>query len=128
MFNNSGITKQSFGAPVQILLNPDMQFSVGVVVSSAKAVEVNGKKIVKAGTPLVGSLDVRNTAFTVVDTTNAADVKGVLLHDVDVTNGNGNGTLLIFGFVNPDKIDATTRALITDDVKAAIPEVHFIKA
>lgn len=125
MLNRSGITKQTFGAPTQILLNPDLQFSVGVVVSNAKAVDENGKKIVKAGTPLVGSLDARNTAFTVA--TSAANVQGILLHDVDVTKGNGNGTLLIFGFVNADKIDTATKALLTSEVKAAIPQVKFIK-
>lgn len=125
MLNRSGIKKQSFGAPVQILLNPDLQFSVGVVVSNATAVEEGGRKVVKAGTPLVGSLDARNTAFTVA--ADATNVQGILLHDVDVTEGNGNGTLLIFGFVNPDKIDATTKALLTDEVKKAIPQVRFIK-
>ena len=125
MLNRSGIKRQSFGAPVQILLNPDLQFSVGVVVSNATAVTKGGKKVVKAGTPLVGSLDARNTAFTVA--TNATNVQGILLHDVDVTEGNGNGTLLIFGFVNSDKIDAATKAMLTTEVKAAIPQVKFIK-
>lgn len=125
MLNRSGIKKQSFGAPVQILLNPDLQFSVGVVVSNATAVTESGRKVVKAGTPLAGNLDARNTAFTVA--TDATNVQGILLHDVDVTEGNGNGTLLIFGFVNPDKIDATTKAMLTTEVKAAIPQVKFIK-
>lgn len=125
MLNRDGIKRQSFGAPVQILLNPDLQFSVGVVVSNATAVTENGRKIVKAGTPLAGSLEARNTAFTVA--ADATNVQGILLHDVDVTEGNGNGTLLIFGFVNPDRIDATTKALLTTEVKAAIPQVKFIK-
>lgn len=125
MLNRNGVKKQTYGAPVQILLNPDFQFSVGVVVSNATAVEEGGRKVVKAGTPLAGNLDARNTAFTVA--TEAANVQGILLHDVDVTDGNGNGTLLIFGFVNPDKIDATTRAMLTTEIKAAIPQVKFIK-
>ena len=37
--NNSGIKTQKLGAPKQILLNPDLQFSVGIVVSNAKFVE-----------------------------------------------------------------------------------------
>lgn len=125
MLNRSGVTKQSFGALKQILLNPDLQFSLGVVVSSAKAVTVDGKKIVKAGTPLVGSLDARTTAFTVAGTEDATRTVGVLLHDVDVTNGNANGTLLIFGFVNTNMLDADVKALLTASVKAAI-DVKFI--
>lgn len=124
--NNSGIKTQKLGAPKQILLNPDLQFSVGIVVSNAKFVEEGGKKLVKAGTPMVGNLDARTTAFTVVGSSDANKVQGVLLHDVDVTNGNANGTLLISGFVNTNRIDTTTKAMISETVKAAIPTVKFI--
>ena len=124
--NNSGIKTQKLGAPKQILLNPDLQFSVGIVVSNAKFVEEGGKKLVKAGTPMVGNLDTRTTAFTVVGSSDANKVQGVLLHDVDVTNGNANGTLLISGFVNTNRIDSTTKAMISETVKAAIPTVKFI--
>lgn len=124
--NNSGIKTQKLGAPKQILLNPDLQFSVGIVVSNAKFVEEGGKKLVKAGTPMVGNLDARTTAFTVVGDSDANKVQGVLLHDVDVTDGNANGALLISGFVNTNRIDATTKAMISETVKAAIPTVKFI--
>ncbi len=124
--NKSGIKKETFGAPKQILLNPDLQFSVGIVVSNAKFVEEGGKKLVKAGTPMVGNLDARTTAFTVVGSSDANKVQGILLHDVDVTDGNANGTLLIMGFVNTNRIDATTKALIVEGVKTTIPMVKFI--
>lgn len=126
MLNRSGITKQTFGAPTTILLNPDLQFSLGVVVSNAKFVEEGGKKLVKAGTPMVGNLDARTTAFTVVGSDDTAKVQGVLLHDVDVTNGNANGTLLINGFVNTNRLTSATKAMVTEDVKKAIPTVKFI--
>lgn len=54
----------------------------------------------------------------VVEPIPAADAVGVLLHDVDVTFGNANGTLLIHGFVNLDRVDEATQLLITDDVVA----------
>lgn len=38
---------------------------------------------------------------------------GVLLHDVDVTDGDDNGTLLIFGFVNINRLDADVQTAIT---------------
>lgn len=117
MFNKSGITKTSGAAPVQILANVQLQHSMGVVVAQSAGVDVNGKKIVKAGTPLTGSLDARATAFGKASGANAV---GVLLHDVDVTSGNANGTLLIFGFVNTNRLDSATQALITADVKSAL--------
>jgi len=124
MFNHSGITKTSGAAPVQILANVDLQYSVGVVVAQGATVEENGRKIIKAGTPLTGSLETRTTAFTAAGETDAV---GVLLHDVDVTKGNANGTLLVFGFVNINRIDTATKALITDKVKAALKgNVTFI--
>ena len=52
----------------------------------------DGKKIIKAGTPLTGDILKRNTAFTVGTSANAV---ALLLHDLDVTDGNTNGTILI---------------------------------
>ena len=37
---------------------------------------------------------------------------GVLLHDVDVTDYNDNGTLLVFGFVNSNRLDTDTAAAL----------------
>lgn len=118
MFNKSGFTKAAGAAPVQILANVELQHSMGVVVAQgATAADATGRKIVKAGTPLAGNLDTRTTAFTQAT---GADAVGVLLHDVDVTAGNANGTLLMFGFVNTNRIDSTTKALITQEVKTAL--------
>lgn len=111
----------------QILFCTDPQVSVGVIVNNTASVTENGRKIVKAGTPLSGDLTARNTAFVkAVDTTNPAT--GILLHDVDVTDGNNNGTLLIFGFVNLERLDTTTAALITDTRKTELSgKVTFLK-
>lgn len=118
MFNKSGFTRTAGAAPVQILANVELQHSMGVVVAQGSTVaNANGRKIVKAGTPMAGNLDARTTAFTQATGANAV---GVLLHDVDVTEGNANGTLLIFGFVNTNRLDSATQALITTEVKSAL--------
>lgn len=111
----------------QILFCTDPQVSVGIVVDDAAFVTENDRKIVKAGTPLSGDLTARNTAFVkAVDTTKPAT--GILLHDVDVTDGNNNGTLLIFGFVNLERLDTTTAALITATRKTELAgKVTFLK-
>lgn len=113
----------------QILFCTDPQVSVGVVVDSTAGTEdeTTGRTIVKAGTPLNGDLTARNTAFVkAADTTNPA--VGVLLHDVDVTDGDANGALLIFGFVNLERIDTTTAALITATRKTELAgKVTFLK-
>lgn len=114
----------------QILFNTDPQVSVGILVSNTGITAgADGKKIVKAGTPLTGSLEARGTAFAKASTTEGvSNAVGVLLHDVDVTAGAENGTLLIFGFVDLNKVDTTTAALITAGVKTALKGgVTFLK-
>lgn len=118
MLNQTGIKKTTYGEPVQILFNVQNQVSVGIRVDDAYSVTRDGRKIVPAGTPLSGDLTARNTAFVQAkDATSAGNdgkaATGVLLHDVDVTDGDANGTLLIWGFVDLTKVDSTTAALIT---------------
>lgn len=128
MLNRSGIIKETAVAPSQILFNVQNQMSVGVIVDEAVGTAgEDGRKIVKAGTPLNGDLTARGTAFVAAkDTSNPA--VGVLLHDVDVTDGGANGTLLIWGFVNLNRMDSTTAGLITATRKTELAgRVWFLK-
>ena len=119
MLNRSGITKTTATAPTQILADVDNQFAVGCVVPSTMQSTANdgSRKIVKAGTPLKIDLSNLQTAAAAPTTDpatasgeTASDMNAVLLHDVDVTAGNANGTALVFGFVNLNRIDTTTAA------------------
>ena len=131
MLNKTGVLKESFVNVEQILFNVVYQVSVSVLVdqSVVTSADAYGNKIAKAGTPLTGDLDARTTAFTAAQTsgspTATSNAVGILLHDVDLTQGDENGTLLIFGFVNTSRIDSTTAAKITDEVKAALPMICF---
>lgn len=137
MFNHTGIAKVSGAAPVQILFNVQNQMSVSVKLAKgfAGAVTENGRKIVKAGYPLSGDLTARGTAFVAAkdETTpgtsgDGAAAVGVLLHDVDVTDADGNATLLIWGFVNLNRVDSITAALITDKRKTELAgKIWFLK-
>lgn len=129
MLNQTGVRKETYGNTNQILFAVEHQVSMGVVVSKALGVAEGTKKVVKAGTPLTGNLDARTTAFTAAtagSSTEASNAVGVLLHDVDVTTGDANGTLLLFGFVNTNRVDTTTKAKLTDTVKAAMPMIKFV--
>ena len=136
MLNQSGIKKTTGAAPVQILFNVQNQMSVGIKLAQnfAGAVTENGRKIVKAGTPLSGDLAARGTAFVAAadeSVANAGDAKpavGILLHDVDVTDAAANATLLIWGFVNLDRVDSTTAAKITAARKTELAgKIWFLK-
>lgn len=117
-------------ATKQILFATQPSMSVGIVVGNAGvSADSNGKKILKAGTPLKGSLEARGTAWTLsADSSGSNPAVGVLLHDVDVTAGNENGTALIFGFVDLNKVDSSVTALITTAAKTALAgKVTFLK-
>lgn len=127
MHNNTGVKKETYGNVQQILFAVEHQVSVGIVVDETCGVEqTNGRKIAKAGTPVTGDLDKRTVAFTPATTGVSTDVIGVLLHDVDVTTGDNNGTLLLFGFVNTNRLDETTKGKITADIKKALPKITFM--
>jgi len=130
MLNRSGITSASYGAPRQILANVELQASVGCIVDDAIVAQADarGKKIAKAGTPIVvdfSNLQTPATAGTATGNTPTANA--VLLHDVDVTNGDANGTALYFGVVNINRLDTSVQALVTAGVNK-IGAVTFIKA
>lgn len=113
MLNRSGVTKTSYAAPKQILANVELQASVGCIVPQSIGVAVGGKKIAKAGTPITISLTNLQTAVSAANGT----ANAVLLHDVDVTAGNANGTALYFGVVNINRVDsdvATKLSSLTD--------------
>ena len=92
-----------------------------VVANTGVEADGNGKKIIKAGTPVSGDLTERNTPFT-VDKTGANPV-GVILHDVDVTDGNANSQVVIFGFIDISKLDDEVVGIIT----TAAPKLTMIK-
>ena len=128
MLNRDGITTTSYGNTTQILANVDLQASVGCIVSQAIVAEAdaNGKKIAKAGTPIV--VDFSNLQTPVVaPVSGSTTANAVLLHDVDVTAGNANGTALYFGVVNINRLDTATQAKVTAGVNT-IGAITFIKA
>lgn len=130
MLNKSGITKTTMANVAQILMNVEHQVSVGCVVKKSEGVAVGSRNIMKAGTPLkVDLANLQTPAEKADDSTHA--MNAVLLHDVDVTDGNANGTALIFGFVNLNRIDSGTQGLITTaqgNAEGVTPMVVFVKA
>lgn len=124
MLNRSGITKTTLTAPKQILANVELQSSVGCVVPASLGVAVNAKKIAKAGTPII--IDLMNLTSPASAAT-ATNITGVLLHDVDVTDGSANGTALIFGFVNVNRVESDVAAKIAA-ITTNNSKVTFMKA
>lgn len=128
MLNRSGVAKATYAATKQILANVDLQSSVGCIVPQTLGVAVGTKKIAKAGTPI--KIDLMNLQTVAVKADGTTPLNAVLLHDVDVTDGNANGTALIFGFVNVNRVDSDVATAITTAIAATGKSalITFMKA
>lgn len=128
MLNYDGIEKTTLTAPKQILANVQLQESVGCIVPQTLGVAVGSKKIAKAGTPI--NIDLTNLQTAAKAAATASPMNAVLLHDVDVTSGSKNGTALIFGFVNLNRVDSDVASAIASAKGYGTPSpmLTFIKA
>lgn len=113
MLNQTGVKKETLTSPTQILASLNMQYSVGIVVDDAAGTAVGSKKIVKAGTPLkVNASNLQTPATKITSNENIDDANVILLHDVDVTSGDANGTGLVMGIVNWNRLESDVQALL----------------
>lgn len=112
---------------LDVVLNPDNLFEIGVQVGDTGIVaNAEGKKIIPAGTPVGNSsaspLVTRNTVVIATNTALAGGYSyGVLRHDVDVTNGTANGTLVVRG-----EIDSSKCPVIVDEALAVLTHLIFV--
>lgn len=121
------VKRASYEAPEKdVLLNPDNAFEIGVQVNGTNvSADANGRKIIKAGTPVGATtsvLETRNTVLSVANTSSTgANAQGVLRHDVDVTNGVANATLIVRG-----EIDSSKCPTIASEAKTALVHLIFV--
>ena len=127
MLNRDGIRKETYGATRQILADVQNQSAVGCIVDKDMGVARGSKKIVKAGTPI--HIDLMNLQTVAKKVAAAVPMNAVLLHDVDVTTGNANGTALVFGFINVNRVESDVATAITaaQAVAGASPLLVFSK-
>ena len=119
------ITKTEFKSKKNVLLAPHLAFEIGVQVSNTGVSTTNGKKIIPAGTPIGGTTSVLTKRDTVLSVTNnsstGANAQGVLRDDLDVTNGNANGTMIVSGVIDESKCHT-----IDNTVTTALPHIIFV--
>lgn len=120
----NSVKSLEFGNDKQILVAPELAFTIGCLVTNTGiSANAEGKKIIKAGTP-VGGGDVLANRQTVLAKNTESPV-GVLLHDVDVTAGQENATLVVEGIVDIEKLDADVKELV-GTAKANLTKVTFM--
>lgn len=129
------IEKKTYGAPQkQILIADETAVTLGAQIgNTGLTADSNGRKILKAGTPLYGDWLDRDTAFVKATVsgseTKTSNANAVLLHDVDVTSGDVNGTIISVGHIDLLKLDDDVQALITAETITALKAegIKFIK-
>lgn len=121
----------NYDAPEKdVALNPDNLFEISVLVNNTGVTaDANGRKIIKAGTPVGASanvLDIRNTVLSVTNTSATGEnAQGVLRHDVDVTDATSpavaNATLIVRG-----EVDSSKCPTIVAEAKTALTHIIFV--
>lgn len=135
MLNQTEFKTVTAGTRKTILVDePNSTAFSCMVANTGISADANGKKIVKAGTPLAGNLTARGTAFVKATTTpgeggaaGTSNAVGILLHDVDVTSGTKNAQVVVFGFIDLNKLESDVQALIDAETKAALRMIQFVK-
>lgn len=103
MLNNPRVERKSYGNRKTILVDPENSTAVScMVANTGVTADEDGVKMVKSGTPVYGSLLDRDVAMVVSGTGSPC---GVILHDVDVTDGTANSQIVIFGTIDVSKLE-----------------------
>lgn len=125
MLNQTGITRVAGTTRKTILIAPELAFSLSCMVeNTGVSAGEDGRKVVKAGTPVSGNLQERDTAFKVAGEGDTP--VGIILHDVDVTKGTANSQVVIFGFVDISKLEESV-ATTVKSMEAKLPKITFVK-
>lgn len=124
------MTSKTVFTSAEILHNRSFEaISVTVDKSTTGTVSENGRKVLKAGTLLAGDgasifEDRTKKVKKLTNDASAAYVDGVLLYDVDVTNGDATASCVYRGTIREDKTNGGT---VDANVKAKLPHIQFVK-
>lgn len=99
-----------YAADVQILKRKPFE-GIAKTLDFTDVVAVDGKKVVKAGTPIGADGKADNTATVV----------GILLHDVD--EARPQGTLLKKAYIDKEVAKTHSGVTLSSDVIAALPMI-----
>lgn len=120
------VIKETYGAPEKHILIANDSYMVtlpGIIKATGVQAGSDGKKIIKAGTPLYGDIEKRDAGFAISGEGNPTCI---LMHDTDVTAGDENGTIILAGCVDLLKLDNSVKVAVTS-VKANLPRIIFVE-
>ena len=124
------VNKETYGIRKDIVIGVESYYIAlpAQVTNTGISADSDGKKILRAGTPISGDITKRDTAFVKASTSNGtSNATAIVLHDVDVTDGANNATIVLAGCIDTLKLDTATKALVTAEVKTALPRIIFVE-
>lgn len=114
------------GAGNQVLGFVQGKVAFGILVGDTGVTAgSDGRKVIPAGTPVGGATSALENETAVLTVVSDGTAQGILEHDVDVTDGTANGTMIVAGYINENRLPSGVT--ISDAVKKAIPAVVFFK-
>ena len=109
-----------------IRLFPEVCVEIPCIVGDTGiAAGADGKKVIKAGTPVGSATNVFENRQTVLSA-DGKNAVGVLMHDADVTAGQANVSVLIDGYVDLLKLDSDVVTAV-NSAKATLTRIVFMK-
>lgn len=105
------VIKKNVAGNIEVLASGEFQ-AIPYTIESAKiTADSEGKKIAKAGTPFPA---------------NDATVKGILIRDIDVTDGDEVAAIAYEATIDEAKAQKNSGVTIAAAVKSALPRVTFL--
>jgi hypothetical protein len=118
---------KSYNTGREILFNfgSALTFPATIDGTSVKA-NTDGRKIIKAGTPLGAATSYLADRNTVLAPVTDATAQVITMHDVDVTSGKASDTVIVRGDVVKKNMDTDVQALFTADMIKALTQITLV--
>ncbi|GAX04078.1 hypothetical protein IWT140_01715 [Secundilactobacillus pentosiphilus] len=112
----------------EILMNFAEALTFPATVKDDSAVaDSDGRKIIKAGTPLGAGTDfLSDRTNTVLSPVTDATAQVVAMHDIDVTQGQTSATVIVRGDVIKENMDDDVQKLYTPDMVKTLSRITLV--
>lgn len=109
-----------YGTQSEFRVAPELSFELPAIIT--------GTAKLAAGTPVGGATKFLEDGTAELTVTTDATTQGLLLHEANpTTDAPDTVAVMTAGVVNINRLAESVQALITDDIKAALPDITFIK-
>ncbi|MCY9807040.1 hypothetical protein OXT66_05680 [Lentilactobacillus senioris] len=118
----------SYETQPEILMNFAQALTLPATMNDeAATANEEGRKVIKAGTPLGADKDFRRNAGVILTpVTDATKVQAIAMHNVDITDGPKAATVIKRGDIAYDNMAEDVQALFTDEIQKALTHIILV--